>query len=458
MKRREFLNASRAGAAAFLAGLAGCVRQSPKSLPQSQRPLHTQLFTDEHHKEGFTLSELKQLKKQYVYDLFDDFLPFMEKHVIDHEYGGFMCTADRNGTNISTDKNTWFEGRGIWVYSFLYNKVDSNLKYLEAAKKSVEFMLKHKPSDDNLWPSSFTREGKPIGEPDKRTYGDLFVAHGLAEYSNVSKESQYWEMAKEIMMKCIRIYDRPDFFPEAARKDYRLEEAPLTPGARLLGLWFVLLNLASQMLEVKADAEILAVTRRSLDAIMNYHYNPEFDLLNEILNHDFSRPQNDLAQFVYTGHAIEALWMVLYEAARRRDKNLFDLAAKRFKRHLEVAWDEVYGGIFRSLDNVEKNTWKLDKALWAQEEALIGTLSVVEHTGQKWAKDWFVKVYNYVQEKFPLKKHGYALWDSYTDRKVTFVEHSNRVENFHHPRHLMLNLLSINRMIERKGEISNLFG
>ena len=43
----------------------------------------------------------------------------MEKYVIDHVYGGFMCNTDRDGTNITQDKNTWYEGRGIWVYSFL---------------------------------------------------------------------------------------------------------------------------------------------------------------------------------------------------------------------------------------------------------------------------------------------------------------------------------------------------
>ena len=36
--------------------------------------------------------------------------------------------------------------------------------------------------------------------------------------------------------------------------------------------------------------------------------------------------------------------------------------------------------------------------LWAQEEVLIGSLLVAEHTGWKWAKDWFIKMYNYVHD------------------------------------------------------------
>jgi len=39
-------------------------------------------------------------------------------------------------------------------------------------------------------------------------------------------------------------------------------------------------------------------------------------------------------------------------------------------------------------------------------------------------------------ERQLLKKHGYALWDLWPDRKGTFVEHYERIGNFHHPRHL----------------------
>ena len=62
-----------------------------------------------------------------------------------------------------------------------------------------------------------------------------------------------------------------------------------------------------------------------IDTIMNHHYNPDFDLFNEVINHDLSRTNDAFAQFCYTGHSIETLWMILYEAFRRKDKNLFDL-------------------------------------------------------------------------------------------------------------------------------------
>jgi mannose/cellobiose epimerase-like protein (N-acyl-D-glucosamine 2-epimerase family) len=450
MRRRAFLGASTAGSVALLTSMKRGIVQESNNEPESAGK---KSVLENGKLAGLTLEELK---KQYQYDLFEDFLPFMDRYVVDREYGGFMCNADRDGTQISGEKNTWYEGRGIWVYSFLYNNFDRNPKYLEIARKSVDFILKHKPAGEDLWPGGYSREGQVKAAPDSRGYGDLFIAHGLAEYAKASGENKYWEMAKEIIMKIIRLYDQPDYYPNAAR-DYLGQEAPLFPGVRVSGVWMVLINISTSMLERKPDPEIEAIADRCLEAIMHYHYNPEFGLINELLNHDMSRPQNELSQFVYTGHAIETLWMVMYEAARRKDNKLFDLASERFRRHVEVAWDDVYGGAFRSLDHVDKNIWRVDKVLWLQEEVLVGSLFVVEYTASQWAKEMFDRMYHYIQDKFVLKKHGLPLWIFNADRKVTFEPHATRIENFHHPRHLMLNLLSLQRMIKRKGKISGLF-
>jgi mannose/cellobiose epimerase-like protein (N-acyl-D-glucosamine 2-epimerase family) len=144
--------------------------------------------------------------------------------------------------------------------------------------------------------------------------------------------------------------------------------------------------------------------------------------------------------------------MMLYEAARLKNRKLFDTFAERFERHVEVATDRVYGGVFRSLDNVDQNVWKTDKVLWEQGEVLVGTAFLMEHTGSPWARETFGKMYRYVQDTYPMKKrYGFPLWIEAGDRKVTFHQHAARVENYHHPRHLMLVLLSLDRLIARGG-------
>jgi mannose/cellobiose epimerase-like protein (N-acyl-D-glucosamine 2-epimerase family) len=407
---------------------------------------------------------LRQLEKQYERDIFKDFFPFLDKHVVDHKLGGFMTNVDRDGTLLNTVKNTWYCGRGIWAYSFLYNNLDKKQRYLDIAEKSVRFILRHAPEGDGLWAPEFTKEGEPIvleGQFIGGKYypvsaevsGDLFIANALAEFSKAAGDASYWNQAKEIVLKCVRIFDAPDYAPNAAQV-YLGKDAPSMPGARIMGVSMLLLNVTQQMLAHKDDAEIGAVNQRAVDAILTKHYNPEYDLLNEVLNHDWTRPDNVYRHLVYTGHAIETMWMMIYEAYRREDQEVFRRAEALFKRHVEIAWDAVFGGFFRGLKDVYANLWILDKPLWAQEEVLIGTLFLIEHTGAEWAQEWFARTFAFVQDKYSLRRHGFALYDDWPDRLVTFVPHHTRVEIFHHPRHLMQNLVSLRNLLSRRGKPS----
>lgn len=443
MKRRKFLTGSAVTASGLLMGINGCGIKEEKGVLKDTSVAKIDKLAGQ---------TLEQLLEQYRYYLFDDFLPFMDKYVIDHKYGGFICNTGRDGTNITQKKTAWYEGRGIWVYSFLYNKLKKDPKYLEIAGKSVEFVLKNEPTGDSLWPDSFSREGKPV-EKASSIYGDLFIASGLFEYSKASGEDKYRDKAKEILIKCVKVYNKSDY---GYIQDI---EHPVNhdKGLRVLGHWMIIIHLATQMLKYKFDPELEKIADKCIDALMNNHYNPEFCLLNEIMNHDLSRPEGPFSQYVCIGHAMETLWMLMDEAVRRKDRQLFDFVSERFKRHVEVAWDDVYGGVFHDLFNVNKNLWKMEKSLWAQEEVLVGTMMLIEHTGDQWAKNWYEKMWNYVIDKFPLKQYGYPIWILYADRKITFEKDYDRVGHFHHPRHLMLNILSIERMLKRGEETSGHF-
>ena len=452
MKRRNFLNTAATTAASLAVGRTLRAEDAVRTEPSKKIPMAAG--------NGILAGKtLEQLRDEYRYFLYDDYVPFHDRYVVDHQYGGFTLQTGWNGPTISFGKTARYTGRGIWTYSFLYNKLDANPRHLEAAAKAVAFIMRHKPTGENLWPDGYSREGKVLAPPSTRIYEDLFLANGFAEYSKIKGNESYWDLAKAILFKCLKIYDTPGYHPDAAQ-GYLGPEAPLLPGgARVLGHWFMLISLATGMLEGRSDPEIEAVAARCVEAITRHHYNPDFDLMNEVICHDFSRPENDLRQLVYTGHALETLWMVLYEAVRRKDKALFDLISRHFRRHLEVAWDDVYGGVLRNLRHVEKNIWDLDKTGWVQMEVLIGLVCIIEHTGALWAKEFFSKFYPWVIANFPLKRYGLPLWIDGADRRVTFDkgDGTRRAENFHHPRHLMLNLLAIERMIRRGGKVSGIF-
>jgi mannose/cellobiose epimerase-like protein (N-acyl-D-glucosamine 2-epimerase family) len=444
MNRRHLL----AAAPAALAGLA--------SSPAVAAPVSTSTpVTDPDGKlAGYTLTQLRDL---YRYDMLDDYIPFHDKYVVDHEYGGFMVTVDRDGALISSEKAARYLGRGMWTYSFFSNNVRKDPAILAHLKKTAEFTLKNRPGGDALWPEVYSREGKPIKGPTNRVYEDLFIANGLAELAKAAGDDRYWTIAKELLVKCVRIYDSPDY-PPAGTDFFTGVEGISVPGPRIQGHWMCLLDQATAMLEYKTDDFVLEIADRSIDAVLNHHFNPDYRLNDEVVNHNLSRVEDKKAHYVDFGHNTETSWMILVEAARRRDKKLFDTASERLRRFFEVSWDDVYGGLLHTIRNVDDNTWDTFKAQYLQGEMLHGLLFVIEHTGAQWAKDCYGKLYPYVRAKFPLKQYGFPLWIDYADRKVTFERHASRAENFHHPRHLMRGLCSIERMIKRGGKVSGLFG
>lgn len=404
--------------------------------------------------ESVRVTALTELRSQYQRELFEEFLPFMDRRVIDQEYGGFLCNVDLTGRRISTEKQALLEGRGTWVYSFLYNKLAPDPKYLEAARRSVAGLLRLRPAEGQSWPAAFSRTWEPSGGAGGLGT-DLFIAEGLAEYSLAAKDEQCWALAKDVLLSGLRRYDETDYHCDVFYGP-SVSAPPRAP--RTLGYWFLHLRLATQLLLVEPDLAVQRVADRCIDAVMNYHYNPDFDLLNEVLNHDLSRPRDAFGQFVYCAHAIEVLWMILDEAVRRKDQALYQLAAARLKRHIEVSWDDVYGGARRCLLNVDENLWQWDKALWVQEEVLVATLLVCEWTGDEWAWDWFTRMHQYTRSRFPLGCLGSPMWIFRADRKVTWDEKANQwVELYHHARHFMLNLLSVEHLLARHGAPSNPF-
>ena len=393
---------------------------------------------------------LEQLYERYWNELFNRFLPAMDILCIDHELGGFMCNVNISTREmINENKKTWFQGRGIWVYSFLYNNFEKNPLYLEIAKKAIDFILKLRPEDDNFWNDLYSKEGSPLSGPGD-IYGNLFVAEGLAEYAKASGEKQYLSLAKEMIFYCLERYDRTDY-------TYDISYAPGKPkvqGPRVLGHWMIFLSLSTQILKQGADSDFEKLANRCIEAIIKYHLNSEFRILNEVINHDMSLPENEYAQFAVIGHGIETLAFVMAEAVRRKDAALFQTTSEEFRRHVNVAADKLYGGYFEILYNADNYSWAQSKSAWCQQEVLIGALIMIEHIGDVWAQECFSELDAYVQEK--MLRPDFAFWTFGGGRKVINPS-TGTIEHYHTPRHLMRNMLALERIMKRGGKVSGLF-
>ena len=428
--------------------LAGLGLIGSATLAGSILPLDAQASQSQDLKK-ITGLDLRKLREQYKEALLGKFIPNLGKYVVDHELGGFMCSVDiLTRKLVNTTKRAWFEGRGIWMYSFLYNNLDKNPDYLEIARKSKDFILKRLPADGSYYISSFTKEGEPIGDTEGDIYGNLFVAEGLAEYAKATAEPKYMDQAIEIVLKAVQRYDRPEF-------TYIYKAENRVSGPRILGHWMILLSVCTQILRQRSDKEIRALADRCVDAIMNHHLNKDYRLLNEALAHDMSPlPDPVASQYGDMGHGCETLAFVMNYAVLIKDPNLFKRASKEFKRHVDSSWDDVYGGYYHELTHVDKNIWTLNKLRWVHEEILIGAMILIEHTGDEWAINCYAKTEEYIRKNYVRPEYAFVI-DS-GDRKMQ--KHTQvRAEHYHYPRQLMVGILAIDRILSRGEKPSGLF-
>ena len=405
--------------------------------------------------------DLPELRRFYRRELFESFLPFWDKHGIDHELGGFLCGLDYDGTRANTDEFVWFQGRGIWVYSFLYNHFEKNPQHLQIASKAKDFLLKHAPLANGWWATSVSRTGEVLNGARPDIYAVLFGAEGLQEYAYATKDDQARQMSLDLLQKVFRAIKQPDFQIDAT----------MPPGARQQGAWMMGLRIATQRLRRWDDPEVRAIADRCVDAIVNKHYNPDIGLNNEVLNFDFSRPK-DWANKSLPGESIETLWMVMDEADRRKDAKLWEVCAERVRHHFEVGWDWVYGGLTEwvnvdhgctdwsfhptgtNLEFKDKGEYFYLKSLWALNEVLIATLDVFARRRDAWAANYFAMTHQLVQERYSQRKRGLPGYMLFADRRMIPPTHVSRQDNYHPPRQMMRNLLTLDRMLGKNSAAS----
>lgn len=442
MKRRQFLLQATA-AAAHLTAAHSDVHAAANS-PSSSRASDSLL--------NATVPALRDL---YHRDLFVDWLPFIEQHVLDPDYGGFLCNTDFDGKHTDFEKNPLFEGRGIWIFSMLYNHFGRDTRFLEVARRSVELLANSQPADDILWCTQIHRDGTAAGPAGKLIPTDVGIAEGFAAHAQATGRQEFLDRAKQLMRKAIGAYNRTDYNPTVGRA-YFGADAPPFPGAHAMGSRMIMLRSAAQILELDpGDVYFDHFARQCANSVLQQHFNPEFQLNNELLSHDGSRPAAPYDQLVNLGNTLEMTWMLLDEASRQRDDALFRTFAARFQRHAEVATDRVFGGMFHNLLSVAQNHYELNKLLWAQEETLTDALYIYDRLGEPWAAELFGNLQRYVREHFPLTGHGSPIWMYAAGRKASFEEFAAlkpRIENYHHPRHLILCLRSLQTMASHHPE------
>ncbi len=157
---------------------------------------------------GMSLAELRD---DYRHRLFEEYLPFWHKGAFDNELGGFICHLNDDGSPVDDEKNLWFQGRAVWVYSYLYNNFGNDLCYLKIAEKTRDFMVERMHAGNGKWYERVHREGTVIEPEGKSVFGALFAANGLAEFYKATGREEDLRLVKETLRASLQTYDDPNY-------------------------------------------------------------------------------------------------------------------------------------------------------------------------------------------------------------------------------------------------------
>ncbi len=383
---------------------------------------------------GMTLTELREHFRRELYDVY---LPFLEKSVVDRELGGFLCHVTPRGERVNTLKRAGTKAAAC-------GSIPGSQKNAGWPHHSNRTQIRriHPPSQARG--DVFFRHRSPARESRSRRRRSTATcsspsAAGTRESAGHGVLSRE---AKDILLKCLR-----STTARLSGKHFRPEmpEIHARPYA-----WSLDDHDTHRIADDEAgpDPEIETVLERCLDAIMKPSLQPRYGLMNRSSRMIYHGPRTHTSGGATSAMRWEVLWFVMTKPPPKGYEPL-PHAADRFARHLETAWDPVYGGISRSLNDVDAHTWMLDKILLFHCEALIGLMMLVEHTDSPDARKWYSRVFRYNRDTFDARAHGYNPWLTVPDRVDASAIKDERMDNYHYPQHLMLNLMALDRMIAR---------
>ena len=353
--------------------------------------------------------DFKQLAAQYKSELLDKVVPFWLEKSQDLEHGGYFTCLERDGEVYDTDKFVWLQGREVWMFATLYNKVEKRQEWLNCAIQGAEFLKKHGHDGNLNWYFALDREGNPLVEP-YNIFSYTFAVIAFGQLSIATGNKEYADIAKRTFDIVLSKVDNPKGKWNKA-----------APGARALKSFALPMILCNVALEIEPllDADFMQQTIDTcIHEVMDVFYRPELGLIVEHLSTDGDLVDCFDGRLLNPGHAIEAMWFVMDLGKRLGRQDLIEKAVTIALNEAEYGWDKEHGGIFYFMDRLGRPCQQLEwdqKLWWVHIETLITMLKGYQLTGNAQCLEWFERVHNYVWTHFTDKE--YAEWFGYLNRQ-----------------------------------------
>lgn len=354
--------------------------------------------------------DLKELEQLYADELLNNVVPFWLQKSQDKEYGGYFSCLDREGNVYDTDKFIWLQGRQVWMFSLLYNKVEQRPEWLDCAVQGGEFLKKYGHDGNLNWYFALDRKGNPLVQP-YNIFSYTFATMAFAQLGLATGNAEYADIAKKTFDIILSKKDNP--------KGRWNKAFPGTRNLKGFSLPMILCNLSLQIEHLLEEDFLQQTIEHCIHEVMEVFLRPELGgIIVENVNADGSLSDTFQGRLVNPGHAIEAMWFIMDIGVRLNRKDLVKKAVQTTLTMLEYGWDKQYGGIFYFMDRKGYPPQELEwdqKLWWVHVEALISLLKGYQLTGSEECLQWFEKLHNYTWDHFKDPQH--PEWWGYLNRR-----------------------------------------
>lgn len=355
--------------------------------------------------------DFKSMAERYKTELLQNCLPFWLEHSIDNEYGGYFSCLGRDGSVYDTDKFIWLQGREVWLFAMLYNKVEKRQEWLDCAVQGAEFLKKYGHDGNYDFYFSLNREGRPLVQP-YNIFSNTFACMAFAQVAEATGSDEYAEIAKKTFA---RILDRKDCPKGIWEKSY-----PGTRPMKGFSLPMIICNMALEIENILGDKALLEETIDTcLHEVLDVFYKPEIGMMVENVSAvDGSMTDCFEGRVINPGHNLEALWFLMNLGIRRDDRQLIGRCVDIALKVIDFGWDREYKGIFYFMDRKGYPPQQLEwdqKLWWVHIESAIAMIRGYQLTGRKECLDWFMALDEYMWTHF--KDPRFPEWFGYLNRR-----------------------------------------
>ncbi len=342
----------------------------------------------------------------YRKTLLEDVMPFWMARGFADDSGAITNCLDDEGKLVSRDRYIWSQGRALWTFSALCNRVQTQAGWVTRATELYEYLQANGRDENGHWCYRLD-ENEKIVEGPTSIFVDGFVLNGLTEYHALTRDSKAATLAKQTYQS---ISDRL-----AKPGSYGIAPYEIPDGAKAMAVRMIFSFFFNQYGRQFRDNNAIVQAAVLGAEILDDFCLEDTRTVMEFIGQDNSyMGEVDICRVCIPGHVIEAMWFLISSFESTGDNEIISQCCELITRHLELGWDSEFGGIRLAVDVEGYKCGAWDKAdckpWWVQLEALVATAYAYLHTRDESFLDWHEKIKEFAFAHYPQPGGEWTQW------------------------------------------------